>query len=108
MINHPNRSKRSKHPVDAAREAAMSLISQIADRAVYLYAECDVRVNRMDIIMDLMACHFKGGNKLRLEDLLAADNFNFMHDVGGINRNLNRETYALENCFSPRFSQRAA
>ena len=97
-------NKRS-HPMDAARDAALRTINQIADKAVHVYADHDIRVDRLTIVMDISACHF-GGQKLRLDDLLAADDFNFIHDVTGINRNLNRETYVLENCFSPRFSQR--
>jgi hypothetical protein len=36
-----------------------------------------------------------------------ADDFNFLHDVGGINRHLDREHYLLTDHFSPRFSVRA-
>lgn len=100
-------NKKSPHPLDAARDAALKTINAIADRAVHVYAQHDVRVDRLTILMDVTACHFSG-QKLRLDDLLAADDLNFIHDLGGINRNLNRETYVLENCFSPRFSQRAA
>ncbi len=97
---------RKSHPMDAARDAALAIIQRIADRAVALYAEHDVRVDRQDVLMDITSCHF-GGQKLRLDDLLAADNVNFIHDVAGINRHLNRETGELMNCFSPRFSARA-
>ena len=97
-------TKRS-HPLDAARDAALKTIQQIADRAVHVYAEHEIRVDRLTILMDVSACHF-GAQKLRLDDLLAADDVNFLHDIGGINRHLNRETGALENCFRPRFSLR--
>lgn len=99
--------KRSPHPLDGARDAALKTINQIADRAVHVYAEHEVRVDRLTVLMDVSACHF-GGQKLRLDDLLAADDLNFIHDIAGINRHLNRETYVLENCFSPRFSHREA
>jgi hypothetical protein len=95
------------HPLDAARDAALDLIKKIADRAVAVYALHDIRADRMTIVMDLTACHFRA-QKLRLDDLLAADEFNLMHDVGGINRHLDRENSVLMNCFSPRFSQRQA
>lgn len=39
---------------------------------------------------------------LDLEGLLAADDFNFLHDVTGIQMNLNRKTLLLENNFIPR------
>src|SRR5687767_3117048 len=104
MINHPHRSRKTRHPADAARNAAMGTIGKIADRAVEVYAKHGVRIERMMIVMDLTACHFQGGQKLRLDDLLAADDFNFMHDVRGINYNLDRDTYQLRNGFSPRFA----
>ena len=107
MINHPRRSKKNPHPLDAARDAALSTIQKIADRAVPVYAQNDVRVERLNVLMDISACHF-GVQKLRLDDLLAADDFNFMHDVGGINRHQNRMTNELDNGFSPRFSERKA
>ena len=38
--------------------------------------------------------------------MLAADDFNFGHDVFGIYRHLDRTTGKLMNCFVPRFAQR--
>lgn len=54
--------------------------------------------------MDLIATH--NSNPLDLERLLAADDFNFIHDVYGIARHIDRETGELGGCFSPRFSRR--
>ena len=59
----------------------------------------------MDYIMDITAVHCNG-NPLRLEDLLAADNLDFAHDVLGIANNLDRKTGKLKNCFVPRFSKK--
>lgn len=53
--------------------------------------------------MDLCAC-IEGGCPLRLEELLQADKMDFLHDIAGIRKNLNRNTYKLENCFYPRFA----
>ena len=53
-------------------------------------------------VLDLTMCHFKA-QRLRLDDLLAADDSNFIHDVAGINRHLDRENSVLANGFSPRF-----
>jgi hypothetical protein len=97
---------KQKHPMDAARLAAMNTIGKIADRAVAVYAKYDTRLERSDVLMDLMACHFHG-QKLRLDDLLAADDTNFIHDISGINIHLDRETYALTDGFSPRFAMHA-
>lgn len=57
--------------------------------------------------MDITATH-ANGNPLDLPRLFAADDFDFTHDICGIARHLNRDTGQLENCFSPRFSQRMA
>lgn len=91
------------HPFDTARDAALDTIKKISTRAVSVYAAHDVRIDPITVVMDLTAVHF-GGTKLRLDELLAADDFNFIHDVSGINRNLNRETWELDNCFLPRFT----
>lgn len=58
---------------------------------------------RLDILMDLEAVHASVG--LRLAELLAADDFNFQHDVDGIRRHLNRETGELGGHFLPRFAR---
>jgi hypothetical protein len=86
------------------------LIQKIADRAMADQKKHrhprDCR-KRQDIVMDITAVH-ANGNPLRLADLLEADDFNFAHDVCGIENCLNRETAELENFFSPRFSQRTS
>ena len=56
-----------------------------------------------DYEMDVTAVH-ANGCPLNLQGLLAADDFNFMHDVFGIGRHIDRETGTLGNCFLPRFS----
>jgi|TARA_R100000544_G_scaffold34719_3_gene21649 hypothetical protein len=78
------------------------LIVQILDR-------CPARlifVDRMSLHMDLCATH-ANGNPMDFARLLAADDFNFAHDIAGIQNHLNRNTGKLENFFSPRFSARA-
>jgi hypothetical protein len=97
--------KRRTYELGIALEAAIKVMEQIASRAVFEYDQYNIVVSHRDILMDLMACHFRY-NPLRLDDLLAADSFNFMHDIGGINKHLNRETYQLMDHFSPRFAKR--
>lgn len=53
--------------------------------------------------MDFTAVH-ANGCPLKLDAMLDADDFNFMHDAFGIARHLNRETGKLEDFFRPRFS----
>lgn len=97
---------KSKHPLDVARTDEMKVLGEIADRAVFLYAKHGVRIDRVDTLLDVMAVHHKI-QPLRLADLLAADDFNFIHDITGINRHLDRDNYKLNDGFSPRFSERA-
>lgn len=58
--------------------------------------------DRMSLIMDLEVATEKFN--LRLDEFLNADNFNFSHDIYGIQNNINRQTKEFENCFLPRFT----
>jgi len=88
-----------------SREEART-ISKIAQRAVAMAASAGVDYPFMDADMDVTACH-SNGCPLRLDELLAADEGNFGHDVFGIRRHLNRKTGVLEDAFHPRFAQPA-
>lgn len=89
-----------------ATAAERGIIRQIAERAVALAkANKGQRRHPLDIQMDIEAVHCNG-NPLRLADLLAADDFNFAHDILGIGRHLDRETGKLGGCFLPRFTKR--
>lgn len=80
------------------------LIAEIADRAERLgkkYRHAREQRTRSDYEMDIAATHVNGC-PLNLQKLLEADDFNFAHDVFGIERHLNRSTGELENCFVPR------
>jgi len=61
---------------------------------------------KLSMQMDVTAVH-ANGNPLRLDDLLAADDFNFAHDMSGICNCLDRSTGTLTRNFRPRFSRRA-
>ena len=77
----------------------LRLIRKIIDRAQVTGAE-----GRTSLCMDLSACH-ANGNPLDFKKLLEADNFNFLHDVYGIVKNMDRSTGKLRNCFVPRSSK---
>lgn len=83
----------------------LALIEQIAERADReIFSKFpEVGQTKMDTIMDLSAT-IAQGCPLKLEALLAADAFNFTHDITGIRRHINRTTGQLENCFLPRFA----
>jgi len=54
-----------------------------------------------DIDMDITACHVNGC-RLDLAKLLGFEDVDFVHDVGGICRYLDRRTGQLRECFVPR------
>ena len=74
------------------------VISKIVDRAKNM----GVKRDREALSMDIQAAHEKC--PLRLEELLKAENFDFLHDVIGIVNHLNRETGELEDYFVPRYA----
>lgn len=74
-------------------------VNAIVERAI----EADIYDDAVGAHMDISATHFHC--PLRLADLLDADQFNFAHDMRGIQRHLNRRTGKLENFFLPRFAQ---
>ena len=76
-------------------------IAAIAARAVKLFAEAGVKLKRLDVMMDLEFCH-DDDQELDFEKLLAFKDSDLAHDIGGINRDFNRETHKLEDCFVPR------
>jgi hypothetical protein len=75
------------------------IISKIAKRAHKMGL---MGSDFLSLTMDIQATHID--TPLRLKDLLKADDFNFTHDICGIQRHMNRETGKLENFFLPRFS----
>lgn len=83
-------------------------ISAIVRRAENFASENGFKVDRMTLNMDLAACH-ANGTPLKLDALLVADDFNFAHDVFGINHHLDRDDNSPTggkclNCFVPRFA----
>lgn len=78
-------------------------IRMICDRAQELADELALPFDMMMTMMDLSALQ-AGICKLRLDELLHAERMDFIHDVWGIRRHLNRDTGALENHFLPRYA----
>lgn len=79
----------------------MKLIGQVADRALIVLEGWD----KMTICMDLWLC-IEGGCDLDLEGMTTCRLPDLIHDIWGINLNLDRQTGKLENCFSPRMRRR--
>ncbi len=78
-------------------------IAAIAARAEKIFAQGGVKLKRLDVMMDLEFCH-ENAQELDFEKLLGFDDANLVHDIGGLARHFNRETFELMNCFSPRCS----
>lgn len=74
------------------------LINNIVKRVHTLHPG---QFDRTTISMDITACHCNG-TKLDLEKLLNFDDFNFNHDIFGINYHIDRNTGKLKNFFLPR------
>ena len=62
------------------------------------------RGGRLHHAMNLLAVN-ANGNPIDFDRLLGFDDFNFTHDVLGIDRHLDRDTGQLNNMFRPRSSR---
>jgi len=63
---------------------------------------------RINLVMDLTAADGVNGNDpLDWDRLLAGDDFNFMHDISGISRHMDRKSGRIGGHFSPRFTLKA-
>lgn len=79
------------------------LIRKIVDRAFTNYPTLR-KSARMDLEMDLIACHMIGC-KLDLQRLLDAPRLlDFAHDVFGIHHHIDRDTGRLTGMFLPRYA----
>jgi len=74
-------------------------IALIAERAKDLNPE----ITLLSMRMDITACHCNGC-PLDLNKLLYAPAFDFIHDIVGIWKNLDRSTGEIRNHFLPRSS----
>ena len=81
-------------------KADRDLIGKIIARASGELPQFD----RLELAMDLEAVH-GCGNPMDFEALLAADKFNFAHDIFGISNHIDRKTGKLTDCFFPRMSR---
>jgi len=81
-----------------------NLIAAIATRFGDFAKQYGIQQNWLDTRMDLEACHCNGC-PLDLPRMATARPQDLIHDVMGINANINRDTGKLENCFVPRFAK---
>ncbi len=83
--------------------ADKKIIKAIAARAVELHAKAGRTAEFQNVQMDISALH-NNGTPLRLKELLESDDFNFMHEIIGINRHISHTTGKLDGFFLPRFT----
>lgn len=76
-------------------------VQAVIYRALNLYESHGVDLERINLSMDLTAAKHSMP-ELDFDSLLGFKDADFLHDVSGIIRNLNRETGMLENHFLPR------
>jgi hypothetical protein len=62
-------------------------------------------IRRIVTRADALAATHVGGCPLKLSELYDADDSNFLHDIGGIMRHMDRRTGKLGDCFVPRFAK---
>lgn len=77
-----------------------NVIRRIANRAHDVLKRNGCSVRTVYIEMDVSAAHI--ACPIDLEKLESAEDFTFMHDIGGIRRHIDRETGELKDCFVPR------
>ncbi len=83
--------------------ADVELIHRIAERGAQALKDAGIKEDLISIHMDIECVH--SSCPLDLEKFLQFDEFNFIHDFGGIRRHLDRETQQLTDCFLPRCTQ---
>lgn len=91
-----------------ATTAEINLVDTIVRRVHNIYRKMGRgrEFDRTSTTMDLLATH-ANGCPMDFARLAKADEFNLMHDVGGIAQHLDRKTGKLMHCFLPRFHLRA-
>lgn len=96
----------------ACTRAERGLIEGIVNRAKEAgYCQGKTRPDHwydpLTMTMDLAATN-ANGCPMDFERMLAADDFNLLHDIAGIARHMDRNTGRLTDHFRPRFTRRVA
>lgn len=79
-------------------------IDQVVERATNMFDKMDSPLDRLCLTMDLMLVHALI-SPLDLEGMVTGDDTNFVHDIGGISRHLDRTNGRFMDCFAPRFTR---
>ena len=91
----------SKHITDIKpfTKAEITVVAKIIERADTMGLLSN---DRLSLLMDLQVVNNQ--YPLRLYDMLAASDFDFVHDILGTQKNINRNKLCVDNCFIPRFA----
>lgn len=89
---------------DQLKAEALAIIKQIAIRAAKLDPTRSTRNGVTDVEADILKCH-ENAMPLKLQELLEAPGYDFMHDVDGIEYHLDRESGELKDNFCPRYAE---
>jgi hypothetical protein len=84
--------------------ADQTKIRDIADRAVTWANDNNIELTLTKVILAVGLAHEQ--RPLKLNALLFADDFNFVHDVWGIMRHIDYSTGKMKDCFLPRFAKK--
>lgn len=90
-----------------ADPAVFEAIVKACERFERIAADLGLAIpNRITRLMDLLVCH-GNGCPLQLDELvIVATDRDFVHDVAGITRHMDRTTGRLGDGFTPRFVRR--
>jgi hypothetical protein len=82
----------------------LELVKQIAERVEELTAAMQIegmQYDRHELVMDLDAAYTSAG-PVNLTRLLESPDADFLHDIYGIRRHIDRASGELTGCFMPR------
>jgi hypothetical protein len=83
------------------RAAIKKIVMRYERIAKKIHGNLDEKYERQNLSMDITACHLNG-TPLDLSNLLKSPDFDFIHDLAGISRHINRTNGRLESHFLPR------
>lgn len=97
-------SKTTLEDIKIARAIAYRLKEDLYSEGIKMHFFGRKPVPLLDIEMDLVAAHMTMG--LDLKGLYSAKLSDLLHDVFGINRNINHDDGTLQNGFVPRYAKK--
>jgi hypothetical protein len=85
--------------INSLKDWELELIGAIVERYVEIIKP---EREKTAILMDVMLTHYTIG--LKLEEMVNGPQYDFVHDMMGIQKHLDRQTGAMLDCFLPRFA----